>query len=226
VLEIRNLTVSYVGGNQVLCNLNLTLESGEAVGLTGPSGSGKSTVAYSILQLLPPHCSFSGSIRFNGMELVGQKQSALRKLRGKSIAAVPQQPAIALHPLIPVGRQIENVLRSHSLYTSGSRRSVIKLMERLGLSGESFHRYPNQLSGGQLQRAALAQALICGPQLLIADEPFAALDGVTQSEVCELLRSIKNFQFTLLLMSHDVGALSSLTDRVMILREGIAETVA
>jgi ABC-type glutathione transport system ATPase component len=220
VLEIRDLGVGYPGGRPVLWDLNLDLRSGETVALTGQSGSGKSTVAHSILQVLPKDCMQRGSIRFEGIELMGQNEKALRPLRGKRIAAVSQQPAIALHPLIPVGRQIEDVLRAHSLYTPQSRGTVIELLSRLGLDQSCFGRYPHELSGGQLQRAAIVQALICEPQLLIADEPFAALDTVTRSELCELLRTIKNFPLTLLLISHDVLAVSTLADRVMVLRDG------
>jgi ABC-type glutathione transport system ATPase component len=193
------------------------------VALTGPSGTGKTTVAWSILRLLPADCRQSGSIRLEGCELMGESVRALRRIRGNTVACIPQQPALSLHPLIRVGAQVEDVLKSHGRFSTRSHEDALDLFRRLGLSEDCFKRYPHQLSGGQLQRAAIARALICRPRLLIADEPFAALDTVTRRETMELFREIKDaFSLSLLLISHDPQDVSALTSRVLVLGQGRA----
>jgi len=178
-------------------------------------------VAWSILRLLPADCAQSGSIRFEGRELLGEDARALRSLRGNAVACVPQQPGLSLHPLIRVGTQVEDVLKSHGRFSTRGHADALDLFRRLGLSEDCFRRYPHQLSGGQLQRAAIARALICRPRLLIADEPFAALDTVARRETMALFREIKDaFSLSLLLISHDPQAVSALASRVLVLREG------
>jgi len=221
LLDIQNLRVNYAGDTDTLRDLCLQIAPGETVALTGPSGTGKSTVVWSILQLLPRDCIVSGSIKFDGVDLRTQSAAVLQRLRGGDISCIPQQPALAAHPLIRLGRQIEDVLKSHHVYSTNSRREILEFFRRVGLPEDCFTRYPHQLSGGQLQRAAIAQALVCRPKLLIADEPFAALDSLTQQDVLSLFREIKNsFALSMLLISHDPRPVSALADRVLALENG------
>lgn len=221
MLEVQNLTVSYTPDAPALRDVSLHVDSGEVVALTGPSGSGKTTLALAILQVLPANSSQAGSIQFDGIELRESSARALRAIRGDAITCIPQQPALALHPLIRVGRQVENVLKSHGRYTSRSREEVIELFHRFGLGDECFQKYPHQLSGGQLQRAAIIQSLVCRPRLLIADEPFAAQDAVTRRGIIDLFRTIKQtFAPGILLISHDRQVVSALADRVATLKNG------
>jgi ABC-type dipeptide/oligopeptide/nickel transport system ATPase component len=152
---------------------------------------------------------------------MGQSTRTLRGWRGRAMAYVPQQPGLALHPLIRVGRQVENVLKSHNIYSGGSRAGILSLFEQVGLSEKCYSRYPHELSGGQLQRAAIVQALICRPRFLIADEPFAALDTVTRGEILKLLGEVKQaFGLSLLLISHDRQVAAAIADRILVLKDG------
>ncbi len=223
LLEVQNLSVAYSRSTPTLRGVSLCVQAGETVALTGGSGAGKSTLAWSILQVLPPDTTQTGSIRFDGVELMGQSAATLRALRGRAVACIPQQPALALHPLIRVGRQVENVLKSHGLYSAGGRNRILSLFHQAGLSEHCFDRYPHQLSGGQLQRAAIVQALVCRPRLVIADEPFAALDTVTRREILRLFQEVKqSLALSLLLISHDRQVVSAVADRVLALRDGKA----
>jgi peptide/nickel transport system ATP-binding protein len=202
-------------------DLSLSVRTGETVGLTGPSAAGKSSLVWATLQILPSGATLTGSIRLEDVELVGQKAQALRAIRGRVLACIPQQPALALHPLIRVGAQVENVLKSHGLYSTASRDRILGLFHRVKLSERCFHRYPHQLSGGEAQRALIVQALICGPRLLIADEPFAALDSPTRRELQTVFDDLKrNSAVSFLLISHDLELVAGMADRVLSLRNG------
>lgn len=218
---MQNLTVAYSQNAPILRDVSFKLNPGEVLAVTGTSGSGKTTLGRAILQVLPADCTRTGSILWDGLDLTKQSTPTLRKLRGNVICCMPQQPAIALHPLIPVGFQVEDVLKSHGKYSSRSRTEAIQLFNRFGLSDKCFLKYPHQLSGGQLQRAAMVQSVICRPQLLIADEPFAAQDTVTRREIIDLFRLIReSFTLSILLISHDRQVVSAFADRVARLENG------
>jgi ABC-type glutathione transport system ATPase component len=221
MLDVRGLTVEY-GANVVLRNFDLSIEPGETVGLIGPSGSGKSTAAWAILRLLSEQAVVHGSVCFRGRDLLAATERELQAIRGRSIAIVPQEPAAALNPVLSIGWQMEEVLRAHRSGPRAEWRDIcLDMLERVELPAAVYRAYPHQLSGGQLQRVVLAQALLCKPSLLLADEPASALDTVTQTQVFSLLRSLQQEQnFAILLIAHDPGIVSAFASRVIVLKEG------
>src|SRR6059058_2109200 len=197
LLRVSNLNVAYVTGAgekvPALHNIGFTLEPGETLGITGSSGSGKTTLALTLLGLLPARTQLSGEIDFQDRKLAaGSKEIA--SLRGSGISMIFQEPALALNPVLRVGKQMIHVLRSHGRKkTADLRRDIDQAFREAGLSNPDriAHAYPHQLSGGERQRVAIAQALFCRPRLLIADEPLSALDPVTQEVILELLKRLK-----------------------------------
>ena len=227
LLRVSNLNVAYVtgAGEEVpaLHNIGFTLEPGETLGITGSSGSGKTTLALTLLGLLPARTQLSGEIDFQDRKLAaGSKEIA--SLRGSGISMIFQEPALALNPVLRVGKQMIHVLRSHGRKkTAELRRDIDQAFREAGLSNPDriAHAYPHQLSGGERQRVAIAQALVCGPRLLIADEPLSSLDPVTQEEILELLKRLKReLQLSLLFITHSSAILSVIADRVLIMRAG------
>jgi ABC-type glutathione transport system ATPase component len=229
LLQVRDLCVAYPGSADapaaVVDGISFDVAPGESVGVVGASGSGKTTLALSILGLLPAAaCILRGSIALRGRELLGLPEKALLGLRGAELALVPQEPGIALHPLLRVGDQVAEVLRAHgSRDPRGRRERVLALLAQVGLDEpERLARaYPHELSGGQQQRVTIAQAIACDPSLLVADEPTSALDPTTRAEVLALLRELKQrLSLSLLLVTHDLGTLAAVADRVLVMSAG------
>ncbi len=228
VLEVHGLSVRYGGGDEVLRGLDLSLVAGEAVGLLGPSGCGKSTLARVVLGLLPPPGRLTaGSIRVQGLEAAGWGRHEWRRVRGAVLALAQQEPSQALNPVRRIGGQIVAVLAAHGWRRRPARARALALLAEMGLgeAGRFARAYPHQLSGGQLQRACLAQALACGPALLIADEPTVGLDATTRGEVLAALRRRVAAGMALLLISHEAAVLEAVVDRTVALT-GRAATVA
>jgi peptide/nickel transport system ATP-binding protein len=228
-LQVRNLNVRYRPDDappfQAVAGVSFDIAAGETVGLMGESGSGKSTIALSLLGLLPPQTTeVSGSILFQGWDLTWMPELEFQKIRGASISLVSQEPEIALSPVMRVGEQVAEVFRAHHYWPAKKYRIEAEaILDRVGLTETNriFAAYPHQLSGGQRQRVVLAQALACGPALVIADEPTASLDAVSQSEFIELLRDLKReMQLSLLLISHTPEIQASLADRVLVMKAG------
>ena len=197
--------------------------------MVGESGSGKSVSAMSILGLLPPNARVKGSATLQGRELIGAKEATLRAVRGKDIGLIFQEPMTALNPVLTVGFQVNEVLLSHfDLTPQDARRRVDRTDDagRPARPGGRFNLYPHQLSGGQRQRIMIAMALACDPVLLIADEPTTALDVTVQAEILDLLRDLHHrLDSAILLITHDMGVVADLADRVVVMREGhIVET--
>jgi peptide/nickel transport system ATP-binding protein len=233
LLSVRDLCVEYpsASGNVgALQNLELKLDEGESLGVLGESGSGKSTLALALLRRLPSAARVAGQVHFRGADLLNAGEKTLREIRGAGIALISQEPALALNPVLPIGRQIGDVLRAHESVTREQERErVAGVLREVGLAeAERIMRaYPHQLSGGQRQRAAIAQALVCRPALLIADEPLSSLDTATQAEVLELLRTLKvELNLAMIFISHNAGAFSSLCERALVMREGRAVACA
>jgi microcin C transport system ATP-binding protein len=229
ILSIRDLSVSFdtPGGEvRAVRHVSLDLAKGETVGLVGESGSGKSVTALSILQLLPyPTARHpSGSIVFQGRELLGAGEAALRQVRGNRIAMIFQEPMTSLNPLHTIEKQINEVLFVHK--GLGRRAARARTLELLGLVGlpEAARRldaYPHQLSGGQRQRVMIAMALANEPDLLVADEPTTALDVTIEAQILKLLRDLKaRFGMALLLITHDLGIVRKMADRVVVMTQG------
>ena len=208
LLEVEDLTVRF-GGHTVVDDVSFTLEAGGRIGIIGESGSGKTLTALSVIGLVPDAAEVTGSVRFDGEQLLGRRDGDLSKLRGEQIAMVFQNPQTALNPLMRVGKQVAEPLRRHrGLSKADAAVAAIALCERVGLPdpGRTVRAYPHQLSGGQRQRVGIAMALACRPALLIADEPTTALDVTVQAGVLELLAELITEEGTaLLFITHDVA---------------------
>lgn len=222
-LEVTDLVVE-IGGRRVVDGVSFAVADGERFGLIGESGSGKSLTALALLGLLPDGATTSGSIRWNGMELVGMPDRRLAELRGDDIGMVFQEPRTALNPIRTVGRQIAESVRIHErLGRREARERAIAEAARVRLpEPESIvDRYPHQLSGGQRQRVSIAMALACRPRLLIADEPTTALDVTIQAEVLALLLSLVEEQgMSLVFITHDLAVLSQVATHAIVLEHG------
>lgn len=219
-LVVQDLIIE-LGGRRVVDGVSFAVPDGARVGLIGESGSGKSLTALAVLGLLPQGAEVSGSITWNGRELIGLPDRELARLRGDEIGIVFQEPRTALNPIRPVGRQIAESVRIHegagrrtarARAVAEARRVFLPDPERI------VKRYPHELSGGQRQRVGIAIALACDPQLLIADEPTTALDVTIQAEILELLRGlVAEAGMSLVFITHDLAVLSQIaTDGVVL----------
>ncbi|KIP53378.1 ABC transporter ATP-binding protein [Leucobacter komagatae] len=227
VLELNGLSVDFaVDGvwNPAAIDLNYRIRPGEIVAVVGESGSGKSASSMAILDLLPKSARIRGSVTLNGEELVGASPRRMRELRGSAIAAIFQEPMTALNPVLTIGSQIVEAIRTHTDQSpSGAKQRAIELLTLVELPDpeKAFNSYPHQLSGGQRQRAMIAQALVLDPQLLIADEPTTALDVTVQAEILELIRSLRDkLQSAVLLITHDMGVVADLADWIVVMQQG------
>lgn len=229
LLRASALSVAYdaAGGDVVraLRNLDLEIADGESVGVLGESGSGKSSLALALLHLLPRNARVvSGRVEYRGRSLAEFSAEQLRQMRGGEVALISQEPALALNPVLPLRRQLADVLLAHHKLDRGAVSSRCnEMLREVGFPDPEriMRAYPHQLSGGQRQRVAIAQALICRPRLLIADEPLSALDAATQSEILELLQRLKrDLRLAMLFITHNAGTLASLADNIIVMREG------
>ena len=220
-LEVRDLRVE-LDGRPVVDGVSFDVPEGARLGLIGESGSGKSLTALAILGLLPDGAVTSGSVRWNGRELLGLPDRELAQLRGDDIGIVFQEPRTALNPIRTIGRQISESIRIHERVTrrEAAERAVAEA-SRVALAEGIVTRYPHQLSGGQRQRAAIAMALACRPRLLIADEPTTALDVTIQAEILDLLRSLVTEEgMSLIFITHDLAVLSQIATYGVVLERG------
>jgi ABC-type glutathione transport system ATPase component len=227
LLEVRDLSVALLDGRPgpIVCPTSFDIAPGEIVGLFGESGCGKTTLAHAILRLLPAdRFSLAGSIRFRGAELLALPERALQPIRGGGIALIFQDPLLALNPVLRAGDQIAEVVRAHRPMPRRELHAEVESLLRLaGIDdpGRVARAYPHQLSGGERQRVLIAQALAGRPSLIIADEPFTALDPVLVVEICALLRHLRDTLGTsFLVIGHDPGVLAHLADSVLLMRAG------
>ncbi len=227
LLEVDHLRVTLQtarGPADALRGVSFSMARGDTVGLIGESGCGKSITALALMGLLPEGAQVSGSMRFQGRELVGLDEAALCELRGNRIGMVFQEPMTALNPLHTVGRQIGESLRLHKgLSGTAARAEALRLLERVQLPDAKarLDAYPHQLSGGQRQRVVIAIALACGPDLLVADEPTTALDVTIQREVLDLIAElVAEDGMGLLLISHDLGVMAETVQRLLVMYGG------
>ena len=221
LLDVSGLTIRY-GDDTVVDGIDLYIERGESVGLVGESGSGKSQSALAVLGLLPRGAEVTGSIEFDGQQLVGQPEQVLDTIRARRIGIVFQDPMQALNPYLRVGDQLRQVLLCHGLADKREADArVIEMLSRVGLPDpeRQFHAFPHQLSGGMRQRVMIASALIAEPELLIADEPTTALDVTVQAQILDLLEEIRD-NTALLLITHDLGIVAGHCEHMIVLEKG------
>lgn len=228
LLEIEHLSTWLGTGDGIVRavdDLSIRLEPGETFALLGESGCGKSMTALSVMRLLPESARvIQGRIRFDGNDLLELPETEMRRVRGRRIGMIFQEPMLSLNPVMTVGDQVAEVLRQHTfLRGETAARRVTELLEAVGFpEAERFSRnYPFQLSGGMKQRIMIAMALACDPDLLIADEPTTALDVTTQAQILDLLRRFqKRTGMAILLITHDLGVVSEMADRVAVMYAG------
>lgn len=227
LLEIKNLWVRYVVDKEVSRAVNgitLTIDKGETLGLVGETGAGKTTTALSIMNMLPQYVSrVEGEIFFHGQDVLKMKERELRKLRGKQISMVFQDPMTSLNPIYRVGEQIGEVLTIHEgkMPKEKLRERVGAILEMVGIPATRQDEYPHQFSGGMKQRVIIAIAIACRPELLIADEPTTALDVTIQAQVLDMMQELRSsLNSSILLITHDLGIVASFCDKVAIMYAG------
>ncbi|MCP3956594.1 MAG: ABC transporter ATP-binding protein [bacterium] len=229
LLQVRDLAVHYVGAGgeeaAVLEEASFDLAVGETLGVLGESGGGKSTLALAVLGLLPPNGRVTaGRVSFHGRDLLRLSRRDLDQVRGDEASMIFQEPGVSLNPCMRAGDQVADVARVHRRWPAKRCREEARAMlELVGFDDSDgvFGAYPHQLSGGQKQRVVIAQALVCRPALLIADEPTASLDATTQAEIVALLRDLRQrLGLAMLFVSHDVALLHSLVDRMIVMYAG------
>jgi peptide/nickel transport system ATP-binding protein len=224
LLSIDNLTLT-TAHLPLVQNLSLSLAPGERLGLIGESGSGKSLTALAAIGLLPPAIHATGSITLSGTQVLAAPERTLNRLRGTVTATIFQEPLTALDPLMKIGRQVAEPLARRDGTAIDLARETTALLEAVALPEPDriISAYPHEISGGQRQRVAIAMALACRPQLLIADEPTTALDVTTQAEILKLLdRLVRERNMALLFISHDLPVVAKVVDRVVVLQRGHA----
>jgi peptide/nickel transport system ATP-binding protein len=234
LLSIKDLHVHFSKGDgrivHALNGISLRVRAGEAVGILGESGSGKSTLVKTLLRLLPRTARVTGDIEFAGRKILQLSERELNQIRGARIALIPQEPGLALNPVLKIGDQVAEVLRVHKGWSwKRCRTEAESALDQVGLRSSSrrfYDAYPHQLSGGQQQRAVIAQALACQPALIIADEPTAALDSETEAQILDLFRDLKaGHNPSLLFITHNPELLRHFADRVAVLYAGrVVET--
>jgi peptide/nickel transport system ATP-binding protein len=225
LLRIDNLNIRF-GETHAVRGLSLALGEGESLGLVGESGSGKSATALAILGLLGEAAAVEGAVEFGGRNLLALAPEAMRRLRGREIGIIFQEPMTALNPVMPVGEQIAEAVRAHNSELSRRviRDQVLQAMTAVALPNPAarYGDYPHQFSGGQRQRILIAMAIVNRPRLLIADEPTTALDVTVQAQILELLADLRQrFGLAMLFISHDLAVVSHVADRVAVMRHGL-----
>ncbi|MCL1594922.1 MAG: ABC transporter ATP-binding protein [Actinomycetia bacterium] len=228
LLEINDLSIEFDSGaerNRAINNISITVDRGEIVGVVGESGCGKTITGLSVLRLLPDTASItSGNVRIDGDDVLSLSNKKLRALRGSKVAMIFQDPSTSLNPVFTVASQMRRVVKQHrDISSAETRRLMSERLEAVGLSDidRVLAAYPHELSGGMKQRVMIAMALIGEPELLIADEPTTALDVTVQSQILALLMDIRDrFDLGIMLISHDLGVVSQVVDRVVVLYAG------
>jgi peptide/nickel transport system ATP-binding protein len=230
LLDVRDLTVRFNtrdGVVQAVSDLSFTLHRGETLGVVGESGSGKSVSSLAIMGLLnAAYTDMTGEVRFEGKDLLGLKNDELRKVRGRDISMIFQDPFACLHPMYRVGDQIAEAVHAHAKVSNRQANArAVELLDQVGIpNARSRARdYPHQFSGGMRQRAMIAMALVHNPDVLIADEPTTALDVTVQAQIIELIDRVKKeFDIGVILITHDLGVIAETATHVMVMYAGRA----
>jgi peptide/nickel transport system ATP-binding protein len=227
LVEVEDLSVTFAterGPLHAVAGVSLSLAPGGSLGIVGESGSGKTMVARAMLRLLPKTAQVRGAVRFDGKDLLNLAGEGLRKLRGRELAVVFQDPMTSLNPVLTIGSQIAEALREHmGLGANAAFQRAVELLAEVGIPepARRARQYPHHLSGGMRQRVAIAIALACEPRLLIADEPTTALDVTVQAQILDLLaRERRRRQMAIILITHDLAVVAGRTDEVAVMYAG------
>ncbi|MFO1058232.1 MAG: ABC transporter ATP-binding protein [Dongiaceae bacterium] len=228
ILEVGDLRVDFVSGGERLAavrGVDLRLAPGEVLGIVGESGSGKSVAMRAVLGLLPPAARVAGSVRFHGEEILGSPERVMRRLRGRRIGLIFQDPMSALNPVITIGDQLVEAMRIHDrrLTRRRARERAVELLELVAIPfpERRLAQYPHEFSGGMRQRAVIAIAMANGPELLIADEPTTALDVTVQAQILEVLARLRAERgVSLVLVTHDLGVVAGMADSLAVMYAG------
>lgn len=228
LLCVHDLRVEYPTSDGRLVavdGVSFSIDSHELVGLVGPSGSGKSTAALALMNLVkPPGAITGGSVVFRDLDLLQQDERRLRAVRGSEISLIVQSPRRALNPMLPVGRQITNVIRAHTEVSAAAAHArAVGMLQLVGINDPErrIRAYPHELSGGMAQRVLIAMALSCTPALLIADDPTSGLDVTIQAQILDdLLRSVQTTGSSALIVTQDLGIIANYCDRVLVMEGG------
>lgn len=232
ILEVKNLHVHYVTEDETVRAVNgvsFSLRQGENLGIVGETGAGKTTTALSIMQLVPypPGIITEGEILFQGKNLIYNTDKENQQMRGNGISMIFQDPMTSLNPILTIGEQLMEVVLNHKkISREEAKKQVIDLLKIVGVKEDRFNDYPHQFSGGMKQRAVITMALLCNPQLLIADEPTTALDVTIQAQVLDIISELqRKNNMSMILITHDLGVVAETCDNVAIMYAGeIVET--
>ncbi|MHC8492470.1 ABC transporter ATP-binding protein [Thalassospira sp. SM2505] len=232
ILTVENLTTRFQtpdGEVEAVNNVNFHIDPGETLGVVGESGSGKTQIFLSLMGLLAKNGSSSGSVRYKDTEILNLPARELNKIRGVSMSMIFQDPMTSLNPYLKISKQMTEVLVEHrGMSEAEALKRAIAMLDRVGIPGaaQRVHMYPHEFSGGMRQRVMIAMALLCDPEVLIADEPTTALDVTVQAQILDLLRDLqKDFNTATVMITHDLGVVAGLCDRVMVMYGGrVVET--
>ncbi len=227
LLEVRDLEISFRSSNKpvkVVSSLDFTIEEAQVFGLVGESGCGKSLTAHAVMGILPHNAYAEGKIIFQGNNLLSLDRESMRRLRGKEISMIFQEPMTSLNPVLTIGYQIAEVLTTHMGVTNKEAFSqTVELLRAVKIPSPEIRirEYPHQMSGGMRQRVMIAMAIACNPSLLIADEPTTALDVTIQAQILELLRTLREQRkMAMLLITHDIGVIAENAAQAAIMYAG------
>jgi len=227
LLSVKDLHMHYITEDETIKAVNgvsFDIHKGESIGLVGETGAGKTSTALSIMQLIPdpPGIIVGGEVNFRGENLVFNTEKRNRQIRGNSISMIFQDPMTALNPIMTVGDQLIEALLTHKkISRAEAKEDVERMLEIVGVNADRLPNYPHQFSGGMKQRVVICMALLCNPELLIADEPTTALDVTIQAQVLEVVRKLRDeYKMSLLLITHDLGVVAETCDNVAIMYAG------
>lgn len=226
-LSVKDLVVEYTAEGQVIHAVNgvsFDLERGKTFGLVGETGAGKTSTAMAIMRILPdpPAKIKSGEIVLDGVDLFKISEKEMRKIRGRKVSMIFQDPMTALNPIMKVGEQIAEVIKLHNdIGWQEANARAVSMLEMVGIPGDRFGEYPHQFSGGMKQRVVIAIALACSPELLLADEPTTALDVTIQAQVLKMIAKLKDeFNTSMIMISHNLGVVAEVCDDLAVIYAG------
>lgn len=229
LLEIKHLITQFTvddGRFNAVDDISFQLQEGRSIGIVGESGSGKSVTSLSIMRLIQsPGKIIAGEISYRGKDLLKASENEMRKIRGKEIAMIFQEPMTSLNPVFTIGEQIDEAIAEHHPQLSGAevKKRTIEILRKVGIPSADtrYNEYPHQLSGGMRQRVMIAMAISCDPKLLIADEPTTALDVTIQAQILDLIRKLqKEFNAGLILITHDLGVVAEMCQDIAVMYAG------